>query len=487
MKMSSRTGAVGIQAQGAVRTVQQADQEAEQRARQRFEAYQRQLGGLGDQQRGFFGALQTQASRQQTQLERSLRDLRDQQRAYFDRRCQEIEDDLRLAEEKFDDRFSELTRTLDERFQQERRYVAQQLAEQTKIFQQALDKQRSALQSEIDALKARVQDQQAAASDWLAAAEQELEFGERNYRHEFFCPGEADAIRQRLSMARQNFERGIFQAALAVAQESALQAGLLHQKLELLTQRWEKHRQLALQSLEVGLAALEAHRTFKLSAMEADGAATTSVKAEQEVDTDYWTGGQWGALQQRLAEMRWRISHEQAEVSFEELARMQQAGEEAVNQAVALAASAKYALMASVLRADLQRRFCDRLAQAGYQVADNAWAGNDERRSNHVVLRGVNGDEIAIVLAPKEECGKLSNRIQVHFRDPSPNEAERREKLDAIRKVLSEVYEVPDKNLELRCLPGTELESNAADEHFDLERVRREEKKGVAQSGRSRL
>jgi len=143
--------------------------------------------------------------------------------------------------------------------------------------------------------------------------------------------------------------------------------------------------------------------------------------------------------------------------------------------------------MASVLRVDLQREFCARLAESGYQVVDNVWAGNDERQANHVVLRGVNGDEIAVVIAPKENAGTLSNQFQIHFRDAAPNEAERKEKLEAIYQVLNEVYQLPREAVEARCLPGTDWTTNAAPEHFDLEQARREDQKHVAQPGRNRV
>jgi hypothetical protein len=183
--------------------------------------------------------------------------------------------------------------------------------------------------------------------------------------------------------------------------------------------------------------------------------------------------------------MRWSAADEEAAVSLEELQRMQQAGRDAPTQAVALAATAKYALMGSILRVDLQREFAARLADSGYEVLDNAWVGNDERQANHVVLRGVNGDEIAVAIAPKADAGKLSNQIQIHFRDASPSEAERKEKLEAIYQVLNEVYQFPREALDLHCLPGTDWQTNAASEHFDLEQVRSEAKKEVAQRGSS--
>jgi hypothetical protein len=358
------------------------------------------------------------------------------------------------------------------------------MAEQAQVFSTALGEQRSFLQAQIDQLNQRIENEEAAAGDWLAAAEASVAFIRASYRHAFFCPGELEVVERRLALAQQNMAQGMFQATLAVAQEGLLQSELLHQKLELLTQEWETHRVLALESLEVGLETLEAHRRFQLSPVQVEGGTTSRTEPGQEVNSDYWTQGQWSARQQALAEMRWRLADDQADVSIAEVKQIAQAGRDAPTQAIALAASAKYALMASVLRADMQREFAARLAESGYQIVDNAWSGNDERRANHMLLRGVNGDEIAIVVSPKEDAGPLSNRIAVHFRDNSPSEAERKEKLEAIYQVLNQVYQFPRESVGLHCLPGTEWQDNASAEHFDLAQVRQaQESRSAAQPG----
>lgn len=454
-----------------------------QHTRQRREIYERQLHALPTEPQQVLQDLHEQSRQQEGEFQQALQELRQRHTQYIDRRCEQIDEDLRLAQERFEDHSERLAQSIDERFRDERQHVLSELARQSDIFQNALEEQRAGLQSQLDRINQRIDDERGMAEDWLAAAEAEIAFVRSQYRHDFFCPGELGAIDQRLSMARQNVQQDVCQAALAVAQECVLQATLLHQELELRTQQWETHRLLALQSLEVGIEALQAHRSFQLSEVAVQGTGPCRTAPATEVETDYWTHGAWSALHQRLGEMRWGIADTDANVSLHELQRIQEAGHEAITQAVALAATAKYALMASILRVDLQREFAARLADSGYEVVDNAWAGNDERQANHVLLRGVNGDEIAVVIAPKEDAGQLSNRIQVHFRDVSPSEAERKEKLEAIHHVLNEVYQLPRETLDLRCMPGTDWQDNASGEHFELDQIRGEASRNVAQPG----
>ena len=192
------------------------------------------------------------------------------------------------------------------------------------------------------------------------------------------------------------------------------------------------------------------------------------------MDTDHWTGGAWASRHDVLRASLERIRPIDADVPLDELEALCASGEEAASDAVALQVTAKYALMASLLRADLQSRFAERLSDAGYAVVDNAWTGNDERAENHLVLRGVAGDEISIVLAPKAGESCFSNKVKVLFRTASgeANEQEREEQLDAITQILRDTYDLPGDATFLDCTPGTEARHDAAPESFDLDRVR---------------
>jgi hypothetical protein len=419
--------------------------------------------------------------REQSRVERERleRDFQERHRRHqdaFEKRCDAVEDDIRHAEEKFDARLEQLRGSVDARFATERSRWSQEIAAERARADHAIESQRASLQSQIDELQRRVDTAAAAADEWLRAAAVEVDCISSNVRHEFFCPGELNTIEDRLALARRNHTQGIHQAAVALAQESALAAADLHERLELLSDRWEAARALAIASLTAGIGAFDAMKTVALSdvVLDEENGPTRTVPG-REIDVDHWTEGAWSTRRTALADALARIDAESATADLDELDRLQADGETAVAEAEALVATAKYAALASIMRAELQERFAHRLADAGYTVEDNVWAGGDERDENHLFLRGVTGDQISIVLSPTRDGGAIGNALQVNFHDPSsiPNEAEREERARALSQVLGDVYDLPVEQVSIPCAPGTEHEPNAPAERFDVEAVRR--------------
>jgi ElaB/YqjD/DUF883 family membrane-anchored ribosome-binding protein len=452
-------------------TAQQAWEAAQGKAAGRRANHQRRRAGLGPNAQAPRGGF---SQEEQARLAAQFDEQHRRQRAAVDRRCDSLAADLQAAEKRFDSDLKKMTAAVDQQFASERRERARELAAERTRTDDALERHRRDLQGQIDEFKQRAANEAAAADEWIAAATIELTSIKENPKQDAFCPGELAALEARLDMARGNRAKGLDQAAVAGAQEAALQGAFTREKLELLTARWEATRALAIQSLEAGLGALDAARSFRLSDVEVTTGDEARSEPAQEVDTDHWTGGAWAFRHGELGEALERIGDPDASVSLDELEALRASAEEAASEAVALQVTAKYALMASLLRADLQARFADRLADAGYAVVDNAWLGNDERAENHLVLRGVAGDEISIVLAPKAGESCFSNKVKVLFRTGPghPNEQERAERLEAITQILRDAYDLPGDAAFLDCTPGTETRHDAAPEAFDLDRVR---------------
>lgn len=427
------------------------------------------------------------ARAERARLERGFEEQLQRQQREFERRCSTVEEDIKVAEDRFDARLEKLRDTVDARFAADRHQWARTLAGHRAEVDRAIESQRVGLQGQIDDLNRRITNEAEAAAEWLQAASTETDFIAANFRHDFFCPGELQGIQDRIAVARGNHGQGIHQAALAVAQESALRAADLHDRLELLTDRWDAARALAISSLRSGIGALDAMKVFELSdvTITPEGGPTQPVSG-REVDVDFWTEGAWSARRANLEADLARIEDDAATASLDELEALEAAGETAAAEAEALVATAKYAALASIMRAELQERFAAKLAESGYAVEDNVWAGDDERDENHLFLKGATGDRISIVLAPTRDGGSIGNAMQVNFHDPSssPNEAERAERVKAIAEVLGSVYELPPGDLTIPCAPGTEAEPNAPADRFDAGRVRQRRRKAPhAQSG----
>lgn len=455
-------------------------QASRRQARDRRSRHDRHLDGLPHSAREALREREQRARAERERLERGFEEQRLRQQREFEQRCTAVEEDIRIAEDRFDARLEQLRDTVDSRFAAERQEWSRTLAGHRAEVDRAIEAHRAGLQGQIDDLQRRVANEATAADEWLQAAAAEADFIAANFRHDFFCPGDLQGIQDRIALARRNHAQGIHQAALALAQESALRATDLHERLELLGDRWDAARALAISSLRSGIGALDAMKTFELSevTITPDDRPPQRVPG-REIDVDFWTEGAWSARRSTLEAALDGIEDEATTATLAEFESLQAAGETAAAEAEALVATAKFAAMASIMRAELQERFADKLAESGYAVEDNVWAGDDERDENHLFLRGVTGDRISIVLSPTRDGGTIGNSMQVNFHDPSPspNEAERQERVKAITDVLSTVYELPPGDLTIPCAPGTEDEPNAPAERFDVGRVRQRRRK----------
>jgi hypothetical protein len=455
-------------------------QASRRRANERRSRRDVHIDGLPSTARQIVREREQRARAERERLERGFQEQLQRQQREFEQRCSTVEEDIKVAEDRFDARLDKLRDTVDSRFAAERQEWSLTLASHRAEVDRRLESQRAGLQGQIDDLKQRVADEARAANEWLQAASAEAKFIAANFRNDFFCPGELQAIQDRIEVARHNHGQGIHQAAVALAQESALRAADLHERLEVLTDRWDAARALAISSLRSGIGALDAMKVFELSdvTITPDDRPAQSVPGH-EIDVDFWTEGAWSARRANLEADLARIKDEATTASLEELEALQTAGETAAAEAEALVATAKYAAMASIMRAELQERFAVKLAESGYAVEDNVWAGDDERDENHLFLKGATGDRISIVLAPTLDGASIGNSMQVNFHDPStsPNEAERQERVKAITEVLGSVYELPPGDLTIPCAPGTEDEPNAPAERFDVCRVRQRRRK----------
>ena len=439
--------------------------------------YETQVNSLKTGQKKMLHQMNTRLTDQKRNYEKVLRDSSKAQKAYLDKRCKHMEKDLKLAEEKFDDKLINLKQNVESRFDIEKGRVDQEFKKQKSAFSNALEQQGKELQSQISSMQSHIENSKDASAEWIEILENEISFIKSNYRHEFFCPGELSSIEERFLLSKQNMANGIFEVSLT--QEAFIKANSLRNKLEMMQMEWEHARILALENLNTAVMVLEEYKSFDLSSLSVEkDEEVRNIEDAYAVETDFWTEGRWSEDYNAVSQKRDSIQTSDASVSLEELKAFTEAANDGITSSVTLAAEAKYAVIASILRADLQRDFSEKLKESGYEIVDNAVLDGDDRKANHLVLKGVNGEDISIILSPQKGGGKLSNTMELNFRDKNCNEAERKEKLDAFREVLSEIYEIPKETLNYQCKPGTDWSTNAPKEKFNLEKVR----KGYAES-----
>ncbi|RLC18900.1 MAG: hypothetical protein DRI57_07850 [Deltaproteobacteria bacterium] len=143
----------------------------------------------------------------------------------------------------------------------------------------------------------------------------------------------------------------------------------------------------------------------------------------------------------------------------------------AINTRHELAERAKEALLASQLRNNLGQMIEDALSEAGWEITDATYEGEDFRGAVHVKLQNLPGDEIVTIIAPEPgEGNTIQNKLNISFFDHSTNdETFRQERLRAITGIFQE------QGLDCKppvCKQGTENQPCMDNEKLDFEKVR---------------
>ncbi len=334
-----------------------------------------------------------------------------------------------------------------------------------RTFQRAMNEQERRLRTEIQAVAETIQRRHVHAADvaarWLELADAEIALAEAFERHELHAPGAVAELRARRGLAANNCAEELSQAALAQAQEVWLQGRILRDRLELAEAAWGRAHQQANAATDSAEQALARTRHQQLELDDQDAF---------EVDVDHWSEGAWGQANAEIEAQRDRLDDSDATPSLEDLERMAQRATAIEAELEPMAARAQDAVLASVVRHDMQSAMLERLEDLGYVLQDSTWEGEDQRRALHQRLRNASGDEIVVVVTPQDGEQGLQADVQINFVDNSPNGQVRRERLAKVREAIRD-----DVGAELdgfREQPGFEGDVNAPAERLDLDRVR---------------
>jgi len=404
------------------------------------ERYERHVRSLGEEMRA---------------LEQTTRDRLDEQRRRYER-------GLQAQQAYTDNQFKTLEQQVREDLTRQREEYLGLFEQQARSFDEALKQQGASLQANIDRLaesmRLRLQDEQAVAEAWLENLARELDFMRERYRHARFAPEKMEQLEQRLDLARANLAQGLYQAAIAGAQDAFLGARQLREQLELQELHWEHVRLAARESTTAALLLLDEHKRVQYEL----GSDMTLA-----VEVDYWTDGRYEAVRKRLAEMDAQTAAPGSMMDVGGLESLRAEAEEAQDEVISLVAKARNAALSSIQRRDLQEMILERLGQLGFQHVDSTYEFGDARRGYHLKLRNGNGEEMVTIVAPAGD--DFANSVTFDFFDNSPNEQVREQRLELIREQLEAEGELTVG--EMKCDP-TYVASNAPEERRDFARIK---------------
>ena len=365
-------------------------------------------------------------------------------------------------------RFQQGISSLSQEMSDQRREYTRLIHEQGESFKRALQAQQQEMQTQInniwDSMQQKEADERGIASKWMTDTTQYLDMIDANYRHTKFKPGELERLKKEMEICQGNFSQANFQAAISSSQQTYLRAAQLRMDLEHLEMEWEAHLEAAKCNATEVLAACDVQEACNFTFDTEEGAE------EIAGEIDFWTNG-------ALTEIRNQAKEETSQLespdnlSLDELKASMGRSEKWRKKCLELSELAKNSIIASQLRNNIGQTIEDALQQAGWEVTEAVYEGEDFRQSVHVKLKNLPGDEIVTIISPETgEGNTINNKVNISFFDRTTNdESFRKNRLNSIINMFE------NQGLECsepKCKPGTETQPCQDVGKLDFEKIR---------------
>ena len=275
------------------------------------------------------------------------------------------------------------------------------IAVQTQNFINNVESQHHRLQEQVFDFEARLNTVYSdmdrtyeTAVSWIEDAQELMEFIVANY------PREVVDIRQeehQLVIARSNLQSGIFQAALALSQQSFVN---LSEK-RLIYERELANRAAMVQALKDHLALLMDrildHSTVK--GIDLDGN-----EVEPYLNVDYWTGGELSKLKEKVMGLMTYIAEHGIHLDLQETSHLfENVIPELTNEFVEAVHSTRRKALNSQIRFNIAQLVLTSAIQQGYQPESGQYIEDDYRNEYAATAKSPDGNTITVRVRPDGE------------------------------------------------------------------------------------
>jgi len=346
------------------------------------------------------------------------------------------------------------------------RQLKSQRAEYLTLFEQ----QAEHVQQQFAALAKTTADHQQLANRWLDDADLLLNHIQTQQQHERFFPGALAELRAQQHMAQTNVAQGVYQAAIASAQQLFIAAQKLSSDVEMAQREWDAFYQLLETEATALLAKMKTNQqSFQITFAGASEPLT--------VDLDYWSQGAYSAFLAEL-EQTLNVKHLQTLDTQALKQRLMQIDQDKAKEAASLE-HAKEAVIASQLRFNMANELSSSLANAGWQIEDGIYEGceidsaHGHRNAYHMKLKNLAGDEMVTIITPVPNAGKIEN--QLTFAYYPHNQFDQRfhsVQTDKLNQIIQQELQLSQENL--KCVPGQEHTLSASPVRKNFEQIKQQ-------------
>ncbi|EIJ43084.1 hypothetical protein BegalDRAFT_2228 [Beggiatoa alba B18LD] len=408
------------------------------------------------------------------ELDRHLNEVGSRQQAFAETLATlDLGEAIQAIEQQYTEQLQKLAQAfqqqITEQLPQNSGHYAALIQQKTREFTNALGAQQHQLHQELSEIAEQLYAQHLNEADqaqqWVTITQALLQFLQSHYTHHpQFFPFALQKLQGELLLAQSNLVQKNYQATIANSQQTWLAAQNLRLQLEQKEVEWQAYWHSARYSVLETLAIVEAQAQLTIAV------GSGSEETQTAVDVDFWTKGKYAELYQQVQTLQWQLENR----DFMPIEALQQILQQMANYQQTLAnlvAEAKETLLASQLRNNIGQMIEEALYEAGWEVTDATYEGEDFREAMHLKLKNYQGDEIVTIINPDPNADYLMrNKLNILFFDRSSNDdTSRQERLRHIIRVLRA------GGLECTqpvCVAGTENQASMETERLDFTQIR---------------
>ncbi|GHU03921.1 hypothetical protein FACS1894158_03260 [Betaproteobacteria bacterium] len=398
----------------------------------------------------------------QTAIEQQRRSAQDRERA-FSRQVDTLSDELRASAREFQQKLH----TQQQAFS---RLEARQDRQEAAFRELAADTAK-----QFAGLARREANSEAAARQWQKDAEILIAAIRNHTRHEKFAPRKLSALQSHAALSAGNLQRGDYQAALAVAQETYTDALEVQADIAFAEAEWNAWLNEANDVAAKLLAEIETQSLVQWSI-----GAEDEVQQQVEMETNYWSNGDFEALRGSVAARADALRDDSAQLGVDDFKQaIADLGQES-QALIAIIEQAKERQMSSIYRANIAEVLAEDLAQQGWQVVEGTWQGSAEdgrgealrNGSYHTKLQDVtgNGNEIITIVEPTQGLdGKTRNSVRFAYFAKNNNDTHFA--AEQTRQLNARLSELGIAEGSLQCVSGHETTHRGDEARRDFKAV----------------
>lgn len=268
----------------------------------------------------------------------------------------------------------------------------------------------SKMRRQMASMRRTEEDRASLAEEWIRNTHDLITFIDTSYRHTQFAPSRLVILIEDLDQAVQNFDLGLYEAALVNSQNIYRRASELRVAMERDEKQWNICYSIALKKINQLMEKIQNQKEFNYQ--------SENNKEKQKFDLEFWSKGKWGELWQKAKRYKTQLVEHPEQLSIADLRiwitdTFQQFDFELdsiVNDAIR-------DLINSQIRTNIADMVMQALQKQGYTLDNSEFSGKDVRQSFFFTARNIAGNAIRVLVNPGEA---EKNELQLEAIDQRP-------------------------------------------------------------------